>query len=295
MKEMISRLMRMESIARDLYAAASEYSQDDKDFSTFLKLLADDESHHYNYLTHAVDFLTENKLEISPAVLLDEKTQEELESRLVQTMGKVESGDISKNEILTCIVAVESSEWNGFFLFIVSTLKALGKDFQASASSIEHHKTRILNYLDTLPDVQEHLDRMQSVPSVWRGTILVVEDSDAIADLLKILLEDEFSVEIAGNGEEGYHKASAKHYDVLISDLAMPIMDGIEFYRKLTEVEPEIGKRFLFYTGSITLDSERFFMENGLRFLEKPAPINLIRETVRGIANSRSQRRRDVA
>lgn len=64
--------------------------------------------------------------------------------------------------------------------------------------------------------------------------ILVVEDERIIAHAIKEGLEqDGYAVDVAYDGEEGYSTASADEYDVIVSDVMMPEMDGYEMVAKL--------------------------------------------------------------
>lgn len=64
--------------------------------------------------------------------------------------------------------------------------------------------------------------------------ILVVEDEHKIANSIKKGLQQEsFAVDVAYKGSEGYDLASSEPYDVVVLDLMLPGMDGIEICRKL--------------------------------------------------------------
>ena len=63
-------------------------------------------------------------------------------------------------------------------------------------------------------------------------TILVLDDEDAIADLARSLLEGEgYRVILAPNGREGLRLLREGRFDLVISDVMMPVMDGREFAR----------------------------------------------------------------
>jgi two-component system, chemotaxis family, response regulator PixH len=65
-------------------------------------------------------------------------------------------------------------------------------------------------------------------------TILVVDDLQAQLNLISGYLEQEgYKVVTAGNGQEALEKASAQVPDLVITDLVMPEMSGLEFCRKL--------------------------------------------------------------
>lgn len=64
--------------------------------------------------------------------------------------------------------------------------------------------------------------------------LLLVEDERRIAQNIKKGLEqDGYAVDVAYDGEEGYASASADDYDVIISDVMMPEVDGLEMCRRL--------------------------------------------------------------
>ncbi|MGA9633423.1 MAG: response regulator, partial [Candidatus Acidiferrales bacterium] len=59
--------------------------------------------------------------------------------------------------------------------------------------------------------------------------ILIVEDEDKMARALRAGLEaEEFSVSVAGTGEEGFFLASTEPYDLVLLDLMLPARDGME-------------------------------------------------------------------
>lgn len=66
--------------------------------------------------------------------------------------------------------------------------------------------------------------------------ILVVEDERIIANTIKEGLEqDGYAVDVAYDGEDGYNTASVDEYDVIISDVMMPEMDGFTMVKQLRE------------------------------------------------------------
>ncbi len=67
-------------------------------------------------------------------------------------------------------------------------------------------------------------------------TLLYVEDEDKIRNLLKSAIEDEFKEVItAGNGDEGFKKFKKYQPDIVVSDILMPICDGLEMSKKIRE------------------------------------------------------------
>ena len=64
--------------------------------------------------------------------------------------------------------------------------------------------------------------------------ILIVEDIELNVDLLVQLLEDDFSVIVAGDGATGVEMAALERPDLILMDMALPIMDGWEASRRIS-------------------------------------------------------------
>ncbi|WP_080874159.1 response regulator transcription factor [Oceanobacillus timonensis] len=70
--------------------------------------------------------------------------------------------------------------------------------------------------------------------------ILIVDDEQSIVTLLKYNIENAgFTTDVAYDGEEAYEKASANRYELIILDLMLPKLDGIEVCRKLRKNDTE--------------------------------------------------------
>lgn len=66
--------------------------------------------------------------------------------------------------------------------------------------------------------------------------LLLVEDNQMISTMIKLrLMMQTHDVDCAFNGQEGYDHAMANHYDAILLDMHMPVMDGHEAARKLRE------------------------------------------------------------
>ena len=64
--------------------------------------------------------------------------------------------------------------------------------------------------------------------------ILVVEDEKKVASFIKKGLEEElYQVDLAGNGKDGFEMTLNNEYDLIISDVMMPVMNGIQFVKEL--------------------------------------------------------------
>jgi DNA-binding response OmpR family regulator len=71
---------------------------------------------------------------------------------------------------------------------------------------------------------------------VWRKpmAILLIEDDPAVQELVSTLLSSAgFSVEVASDGASGYRRCTSEKYEVIILDLGLPDMDGLDLLRRL--------------------------------------------------------------
>ena len=102
--------------------------------------------------------------------------------------------------------------------------------------------------------------------------VLVVEDEPALAVAVAEALGDAgFEVDRAGDGEEGLTRLTEKSYDLIVCDLKMPRIDGMQFYRTMAAATPALARRVIFVTGDVAgTDAERFLEETACRWLSKP-------------------------
>ncbi len=67
-----------------------------------------------------------------------------------------------------------------------------------------------------------------------RPSVLVIEDNDVFQSFLhRFLITKDIEVTLASNGLEGLEAIEKKHFDLIITDLKMPKMDGMEFLKNL--------------------------------------------------------------
>jgi len=72
-------------------------------------------------------------------------------------------------------------------------------------------------------------------------SILVIEDSEPIRELISLILQEEgCHVESAENGKEGFELFTKKHFDMVFTDLMMPVMSGCELAEKIKGINKNI-------------------------------------------------------
>jgi PAS domain S-box-containing protein len=111
------------------------------------------------------------------------------------------------------------------------------------------------------------------------GTILVVDDEPEILAMLQEALErDGFKVVLASSGAEALSVLAAGGVDLVLSDIRMADVDGIELYRGIGARFPALAERFMAMTGD-TLGSalDRLPADVRLRLVEKPIDLTALR------------------
>ena len=120
------------------------------------------------------------------------------------------------------------------------------------------------------------------VSATERRRILVVDDEEAIQKLLTGVLEmDGHDVAVASNGREALERVQAEAFDLIISDIKMPVMGGPDMYRRLRDDNNPLAQRVIFITGdTVAPDTRKFLQEISNTVLSKPFRLRDVRESV---------------
>ena len=105
-----------------------------------------------------------------------------------------------------------------------------------------------------------------------QGRALIVDDEPDVAEVLEILAgRAGYTVDVAVNGQEAIELIMRQDYDVILSDLRMPQLDGPGLYSWLEREKPHLTQRIAFVTGDTLGDAAaRFLNSSGRPVLEKP-------------------------
>ena len=113
--------------------------------------------------------------------------------------------------------------------------------------------------------------------------ILIIEDESAIRRVLKKIISEEndlYEVEEAEDGLEGIEKIKNNDYDLVLCDIKMPKMDGVEVLEKAKLIKPEIP--MVMISGHGDLDTAVNTMRLGaFDYISKPPDLNRLLNTVR--------------
>ena len=122
-------------------------------------------------------------------------------------------------------------------------------------------------------------------PVVRSCAILLVEDEPGIANgLARLLRRDGHTVDMAANGRLALAKLQARAFDLLLSDVCMPGLDGPGLYRILAQQQPHLCQRIIFLTGdTLAPETKSFLEQSGARCLEKPFTIATVRRVLQQV------------
>ncbi len=113
-----------------------------------------------------------------------------------------------------------------------------------------------------------------TLPHEQNGLVLIIEDNRNISEMIGEYLESKgFEVDYAADGLDGYRLAAENSYDVIILDLMLPRMDGLQVCSKLRE-EARKSTPILMLTARDTLDDKLTGLSSGADdYLTKPFAI----------------------
>jgi heavy metal response regulator len=113
--------------------------------------------------------------------------------------------------------------------------------------------------------------------------ILIVEDEKKVAGFIKKGLEEEtYAVDVAYDGEEGYHLAAMNQYDMIILDWMLPKMDGLEVLARLRD--KKVSTPILLLTAKDAVDDKVTGLNKGADdYLTKPFAFSELLARIRSL------------
>jgi CheY-like chemotaxis protein len=125
---------------------------------------------------------------------------------------------------------------------------------------------------------------VQRAPAPPRRKILLVDDERLVVAGIKRLLSGDHDVTAFSSAREALEGVTAgARFDVILCDLVMPEMTGMDLQRALLDLAPEQAARMIFMTGgAFTEESQRFLAEGTKNFLQKPFDFDHLRTLLHG-------------
>ena len=135
-------------------------------------------------------------------------------------------------------------------------------------------------------DVDRGSHRLAPSDGPHRKRILIIDDEPSLADLIQRLLQERCQPEVAPSGRRALQivaERGAEFFDVILCDLMMPGMTGMDLYGAVARQWPGLERRFIFMTGgAFTATAADFLSLVRVPCIDKPFDVATLRAAVEG-------------
>ncbi len=139
------------------------------------------------------------------------------------------------------------------------------------------------------PKDEAHSTQEAAASASGRYRVLVVDDESEVAELLCEILEIEgHEVDVAESGEAALQRLEKSRYDLMLSDMRMPGINGAVLYESVCQRHPELFGRFAIITGDSLSENARFLQRTRIPYLAKPFTPRQVRELVDRLGSGKS-------
>ena len=147
--------------------------------------------------------------------------------------------------------------------------------------------------ISRIPATEDDTDGISgysATPKEKEYKILVVEDNVELLNLMRQVLEPNFEVYTAKNGEQALNIVERKPLDIVISDVMMPVMDGVELTRRI-KLNPDYGQLPVVLLTAKTRDEDRdaAYLIGADEYLTKPFAMDALQLRILNILKNRER------
>jgi CheY-like chemotaxis protein len=127
----------------------------------------------------------------------------------------------------------------------------------------------------------------KETPKPGGAKILVVDDEKAILTFLsRLLTEWGHTVETINNADTALERLKKERYSLILLDIKLPGMSGIELYHRIEEIVPALTRRVMFITGDVMEGTTRDFLEKSkAAHITKPLDIEELKKMINRALN----------
>ena len=131
-------------------------------------------------------------------------------------------------------------------------------------------------------EMKDPATQNESVSEIARRRALVIDEEPEFAELLaEMLTREGFAIEVAVDGEQALAELGRGSYDLVLSDVRMPDLDGPALLRQLQSEWPALAKRLIFITGdTVGLGTGSALDRLGRPVIEKPILLEEMRRVM---------------
>lgn len=131
---------------------------------------------------------------------------------------------------------------------------------------------------------KEEIEKIrEQSPQKFKARILVVDDEPVIRGLAaRVLTSEGYEVDVVDNATEALSTIRNHRYSLILLDIKMPGMDGIEMYKRIRNIAGSLTRRIVFITGDIMgVDTEKFLKQAEVTYISKPFTGKQLNEIVK--------------
>ncbi|MCG8571364.1 MAG: response regulator [Spirochaetes bacterium] len=282
MKDIIHYLLNIEQKAERFYHKCAFFYQDNPPYHDFLHTLCQEEKWHYEILS---DILVKhkNKLEEIPSsVKIDYSHKNSTNVFYFQKCFEMNENELTDELILNCIVDAEYSEWNDLFLYVIDQVSTIDAKIEPMRKEMQKHLLLIEEFFAQYQQSNLKLiKKFKAIKEVWNFTVLIADDDSVIQKLLQSILKKKYQVTVVDNGDQARTLIDSHDFDVIISDVEMKGMNGIDLCKNLEKKKPDLLNRLVFISGNPEYEDQ--LSNNIAAFISKPFHLGEILKVVRQI------------
>lgn len=134
------------------------------------------------------------------------------------------------------------------------------------------------------------LEGLDLTSATQTASILVVDDEEhAREGLSKILTREGYGVEMAANGKEAIDSLKRQSFDLVITDMRMPLMDGFEVLREIKKMDESIGVIMITAYGEVESYLEAMNL-GAFEYINKPVRVNELKRVITKVLEERRKK-----
>jgi len=282
MNKPLNYLIKIDELAADFYRQAAGACRGDQNISELFTGL------QKNRIKDTATLVAANKdlCTAAPALFdaaFTKKLKEECSLIFSRAAAFTQDPAPTANELLEFTMEIELNRLGKRYSEAIDALREGSRTFIPVAAGTQWRRRLLESYITNTHEHAAHLRLFKGLPRIWTENLLIADDSAATTTLLADTLSGEGSVYTAGNGVSAMDRLNEKYFAVIISDVSMPLMGGVDLYRSAEKRYPGIGRRFIFFTDTASMEDVDFFKINKINYLPKPSPITDIRRAVQKV------------
>jgi len=163
-----------------------------------------------------------------------------------------------------------------------------GKVTELSTDSIK----QVVDYTETqeIPNQARHIDDLIQLYQTDKPEVLIIDDNNDIRTYLRTVLSESYNVSEASDGKSGLELARRIVPDIILSDIMMPIMDGLEFCQEL-KTDKAISHIPIILLTARSLDEQRAegYEHGADAYIAKPFSLRLLLSRIENLIESRKK------